>query len=247
SSSRVFHPRTITLLEPIIESKTTGTGACIFPAVVNPTIAAVTPQSGSTAGGTPITITGTGFLAGATVTLGGVPATSVNVVSSTTITAVTGAHATGAVNLVVTNPNGGSATLVSAFFYMPPPAPLGFYTLTPCRVLDTRNPNGPLGGPALAPNGSRVFDVTGPCGIPSGAKSISVNLTVVAPGALGNLSIYPGNAFPFKASAISFKPGDNRANNAVLFLATNGTGTIGVQNVSAGSTHFILDVNGYFQ
>jgi Metallo-peptidase family M12/IPT/TIG domain len=247
SASSVFHSRTVQLLEPIVESKATGPGACIFPAVVNPTIGSVAPQSGSTGGGTAIAITGTGFLAGATVTLGGVPATSVVVVDSTRITAVTGAHATGAVNLVVTNPGGGSATLANAFFYTPPPAPTGFYTVALCRAVDTRNPNGPLGGPALAANGLRTFDLTGPCGVPSGAKAISVNLTVVGPGATGSLSIYPGNAFPMNATAISFKPGETRSNNAVLTLATNGAGTIGVQNASGGSTHFIIDVNGYFQ
>ena len=50
-----------------------------------------------------MTITGTGFLAGATVSLGGTAATGVTVVSSTSITATTPAHAAGAVNVVVTN------------------------------------------------------------------------------------------------------------------------------------------------
>ncbi len=247
SASSVFHSRTVQLLEPIVESKTTGPGACIFPAVVNPTIGSVAPQSGTTGGGTAIAITGTGFLPGATVTLGGVAATSVVVVNSTRITAVTGAHATGAVNLVVTNPGGASATMANAFFYTPPPTPTGFYTLAPCRVVDTRNPNGPLGGPALAANGVRSFDVTGTCGIPNGAKAISVNVTVPAPGAAGYLSTFPGNAFPMTTSSISFRAGVTRANNAVLTLATDGTGTLGVLNGSAAATHFILDVNGYFQ
>ena len=48
-------------------------------------------------------ITGTGFLAGATVKLGGTAATGVTVVNSTSITATTAAHAAGAVNVVVTN------------------------------------------------------------------------------------------------------------------------------------------------
>jgi streptogramin lyase len=42
----------------------------------------------------------------------------------------------------------------------PPPAAL-LYTLTPCRVMDTRNPAGPLGGPALAANTTRLFTVAG--------------------------------------------------------------------------------------
>ena len=61
----------------------------------------MSPTSGTTAGGTGITVTGTGFLAGATVTMGGTAASNVTVVNSTTITATTPAHAAGAVNVVV--------------------------------------------------------------------------------------------------------------------------------------------------
>ena len=54
-----------------------------------------------------------------------------------------------------------------------------FYTLSPCRVLDTRNQSGPLGGPALQPRATRTFDVAASaCGIPAGAVAISANLTV---------------------------------------------------------------------
>ena len=50
------------------------------------------------AGGTPVTVSGTGFLAGATLSLGGTAASNVVVSNSTTITATTPAHAAGAVN-----------------------------------------------------------------------------------------------------------------------------------------------------
>jgi hypothetical protein len=70
-------------------------------AAVVPTVTKVSPNSGPTTGGTPITITGTGFVTGATVVIGQgsgsvtgvIPATSVKVVSSTEITAVTGGGA----------------------------------------------------------------------------------------------------------------------------------------------------------
>jgi uncharacterized repeat protein (TIGR01451 family) len=69
---------------------------------VTPTIASITPATGPPAGGTPITITGTNFTPGATVTIGGLMATSVVVVDATTITAVTPAHAPGTVEVTVT-------------------------------------------------------------------------------------------------------------------------------------------------
>ena len=64
-----------------------------------------------------MTITGTNFAAGATVTIGGTAATAVTVVSSTSITATTPAHAAGAVPVVVTNPGNLSGTLATGFTY----------------------------------------------------------------------------------------------------------------------------------
>lgn len=213
-----------------------------------PTVTAISPNAGSTAGGTAVTVTGTGFVSGATVALGGVAANSVVVVNSTTITATTGAHATGTVSVVVTNPDFTAGTLPSGFFYGPSPSSTRLYTITPCRVLDTRNTNGPLGGPALSGGGAqRVFTVTGTCGIPASAQSVSVNLTVTQEAAAGSLAVYPGNGIPTGTSSINFAAGKTRANNAILYLASDGSGSIGVENDSSGTVHFILDVNGYFQ
>jgi hypothetical protein len=83
----------------------------------SPTVTGISPVSGSASGGTAVTITGTGFLAGASVMLGGAASTNINVVSSTSITAVTAAHTAGAVNVVVTNTDGQSGTLVGGFTY----------------------------------------------------------------------------------------------------------------------------------
>ena len=66
-----------------------GGGGPVQPTPVVPSVASVTPNAGTTLGGTPVTITGANFAAGAAVTLGGAAATSVVVVSPTTITAVT--------------------------------------------------------------------------------------------------------------------------------------------------------------
>ena len=85
-----------------------------------PTVSAITPNSGSANGGTSVNITGTGFLAGATVKLGGTAATSVTVVNSTSITATTAAHAAGAVSVVVTNTDGQSGTLTNGYTYTNP-------------------------------------------------------------------------------------------------------------------------------
>ncbi len=67
-----------------------------------------------------MTITGTGFLTGATVKLGGTSATGVNVVSSTSITATAPAHSAGSVSVVVTNTDSQSATLTNGYSYTNP-------------------------------------------------------------------------------------------------------------------------------
>lgn len=82
-----------------------------------PTITAVVPSSGAIAGGTVITITGTGFEATPTVTVGGIAATGVTFVNSTQITATTPGGTLGATDVVVTNPSTGAATSTGGFTY----------------------------------------------------------------------------------------------------------------------------------
>ena len=82
-----------------------------------PTVASITPNSGTANGGTPVTISGTGFLSGAIVSLGGTAATGVTVVNSTTIAATTAAHAAGAVSVVVTNTDAQSGALSNGYTY----------------------------------------------------------------------------------------------------------------------------------
>jgi hypothetical protein len=124
---------------------------------------------------------------------------------------------------------------------------LSFYPLTPCRLLDTRYPDGPLGGPVLAANGSRLFTMTGTCGVPADARALSANVTVTEPAATGGLVLHPGDEATPTASTISFAAGYTRANNAILPMSGDGSGTVNVVNQSSGTVHLIVDVNGYFR
>ena len=83
-----------------------------------PSVSSLSPNTGSTAGGTPTTITGSNFSAGAGVSFGGVSATNVSVINSSTITATTPAHAAGSVNVTVTNADGQAGTLINGFTYV---------------------------------------------------------------------------------------------------------------------------------
>jgi hypothetical protein len=95
----------------------TGTLANAFTYTLAPTVTGITPSQGPTAGGTAVTITGTNFSSGATVSFGGSSATDVVVVSSTEITCLTPAGVVGAVTVSVITPCGGVGSLADAFTY----------------------------------------------------------------------------------------------------------------------------------
>ena len=104
----------------------------------NPTVASITPGTGPTSGNTFVTIAGANFQPGATVTIGGVPATNVTVVDATTITAMTPLGPTNelpqARDVVVTNPDNNKATLAGAFQYTRPPLSVAMITPTAALV-----------------------------------------------------------------------------------------------------------------
>ena len=65
--------------------------------------------------------------------------------------------------------------------------------------------------------------------------------------AAGTLRIFPANASAPVATAIEFRAGQTRANNALLTLATDGSGGIAVQNDASDAVQLIVDVTGYFR
>lgn len=122
-----------------------------------------------------------------------------------------------------------------------------YFAVAPCRILDTRNST------ILTNAQSRVVNIAGLCGIPSTAKAVSFNVTAVSPTGSGKFRLFPGDlafSWPGPPSSITFAPATSpRANSAVIELATNGTGTLGIYPEVAGSpgqVHLVLDVQGYF-
>jgi hypothetical protein len=101
-----------------------------------PTVTAVSPASGPTAGGTSVTVTGTNLTGATQVTFASTPATSVVVVNATTITCVTPAGTAGPANVGVTTPNGGSS-MVAGFTYQAPQVPVGPPTAWDGAIWDT--------------------------------------------------------------------------------------------------------------
>lgn len=124
--------------------------------------------------------------------------------------------------------------------------PLQFYSVTPCRVVDTRNPIGTNGGPALTENSSRDFRIRGNCGIPTTARAVSFNLAVTQPSATSFLSVWPSGTPQPAASNINFNPSQFALSNGAIVGLSGNTNDLSVYN-RWGSVHVIIDVNGYFQ
>ncbi len=120
---------------------------------------------------------------------------------------------------------------------------LRFIPIVPCRVADTRDANGPLGGPALASGAKRDFAVpSSACGVPATAWAYSLNVTAVPRGALSFLTIWPAGEAQPVASTLNSLDGRIKANAAIVAAGTSGA----VSVYAAGSTDVVLDINGYF-
>ena len=210
------------------------------------TVSGASPSVGPTAGGTAVTITGSGFVSGALVTFGGVESPSVTYVDSTSLLATTPARGlAGVVDIVVTNPGGGTATGASLFTYEAPAPTNRFYPIVPCRAVDTRNANGPYGGPAFSGGISRNYDLRGLCGIPANAQGLEVNFTVVGPHTEGALQVAPAG-YPPTLDLIPFATGMTRAQFLSVPLTGTTPGLFTVRAMPANATvHVVIDVFGY--
>jgi hypothetical protein len=116
-----------------------------------------------------------------------------------------------------------------------------FHTLTPCRLVDTREP----GGLALTSAQPRNFIAAGACSIPLSAVAIAVNVTAVAASGDGYLTVYPAGPPPL-TSTLNFLAGQTRASNAVVGLSPTGTLAVSPLVTGGGTVHLVVDVSGYF-
>jgi hypothetical protein len=122
---------------------------------------------------------------------------------------------------------------------------IAFVAMSPCRVIDTRNAPGPYGGPALATNVARTFDIdNGPCtGIPLGVDAYSLSIGGILPPADGFLSAWPTGIPQPTVSQLNFLAGEVVANAAIV--PAGASGAIDVL-VNIGPTNIYIDINGYF-
>ena len=113
---------------------------------------------------------------------------------------------------------------------------LSLYGVTPCRVLDTRQPPGspPITNLDVAVSASAY-------GIPSNAEAHVLSVTVVPPGSLGYLTLWPQGQTRPVVSTLNALDGAVTSNLAIV-PTINGSISVFPSN----PTHVIMDISGYF-
>jgi hypothetical protein len=113
---------------------------------------------------------------------------------------------------------------------------LSLYNVTPCRVVDTRRPSG--SPPITSLN---VAVTSSACGIPATAQADAFSVTVVPPGSMGYLTLWPqGQSMPV-VSTLNALDGAITSNMAIVPAAETA-----ISAFASNPTHLILDISGYF-
>ncbi|MBL8213482.1 MAG: hypothetical protein JNK87_22380 [Bryobacterales bacterium] len=135
---------------------------------------------------------------------------------------------------------------VNGYFAPAAAGGLSYYRVAPCRVVDTRageGLSGPFGPPALAASGARTVPVpSGRCGVPGTARAYALNVTVVPPGPLAYVTLWPAGTGQPLVSTLNAFEGQILANAAIVPAGANGD----IALFAANASDVILDVNGYF-
>ena len=212
-------------------------------------VSSLSPASGPAAGGTVVTISGSGFVVPATVAFGTQLASSVQVVSTTEIQATSPAGA-GPETVSVTDWLG-AASSPSPFAYPLSDPPGALTALPPARICDTRPGNPSELSGAAAQCGSKTLQqgvplqvqVAGLGGVPqSGASAALLNVTVTDPASSGYLTVYPAGEPAPLSSNLDFSQGETVANLAEVGLGAQGAVDV-VTNAAAADV--VIDVQGY--
>ncbi|MEQ1751251.1 MAG: IPT/TIG domain-containing protein, partial [Prosthecobacter sp.] len=171
-----------------------------------PTVTAISPTSGSTAGGTSVTITGTNFIGATVVTIGGTPAANVSVINATTITCITPSHATGTASVSVITPGGTNAANTLFTFQVPAPAP----------TVTAINPSSGItgGGTSVTIVGT---DFTGATSVTIGGTA-ATNVSVI--NATTITCTTPAHAAGTASVSVTTPGGMNAANTLFTFVPT---------------------------
>ncbi len=213
-----------------------------------PTLSGINPNFGPEAGGTVVTLTGSGFTGTTAVNFGANTAPNFTCTSDTSCTA-TSPPGTGTVNVTVTTSGGTSPSGPGTTFTYIPADP--YHPLTPYRIADTRpGSSEPYSGQTLGAGSNpetldvQVTGTTGPSGqtVPANATDVVLNVTAVNASASGFFTVYPTGVNQPLASNLSFTPGQIVPNLVEVAVGAGGKDTVFNHT---GSTDLVVDVEGY--
>lgn len=123
-----------------------------------------------------------------------------------------------------------------------------YQSFQPCRMVDTRNPDGPFGGPKLAAGGTRNLSLVpsgGDCGdtLPAGVTALAINMTITGTENAGFLTVWPGGQAQPNSSVINWSSSGTTIANAII-VPVGADGSINI--FASQATHVLLDVSGYY-
>ncbi|MFF2052963.1 IPT/TIG domain-containing protein [Leifsonia sp. NPDC058194] len=243
----VVNDTTITVTSPahapgatdvVVQSPNGASGPGTFTFVALPAIGSLAPASGPVTGGTPVTITGTGFTGATGVTFDGLPGVGFSVTNDTTITVASPAHAAGPVDVIVQAPVGDSAPATFTYVALP-------------SITGVSPANGPeTGGTAVTITGTGFTGATAVTfgGTPATGVTVVDDTTITAttpahaPGAVGvvvTTPVGPSEPGDFTFDAVpaitSVAPADGPETGGTAVTIT-GTGFTGATGVTFGGT-----------
>jgi YVTN family beta-propeller protein len=133
---------------------------------------------------------------------------------------------------------------IDGYFTLAGSSTLAFYTLPPCRVVDTRGAPADLGGPYLKAGVPRDFPVleAASCNIPNSAQAYSMNFAVVPHGPLGYLTVWPTGQNQPLVSTLNAYGGQVTANAAIVPAGRGGE----ISTFAYNDTDLVVDIDGYF-
>ena len=145
-----------------------------------------------------------------------------------------------------------SAALILAATPAVADGPFRFYPLTPCRLIDTRQPAQAPVMTADTTGATRSFKIRGTCGLPTDAKAAALNVTIATPTKKGHIRVFPSDLAVPNISTLNFAGGENAvANGAIIPMPADTASATDVSiflyMVELGTGHMVVDVTGYFK
>jgi hypothetical protein len=121
--------------------------------------------------------------------------------------------------------------------------PLDFYTLRPCRILDTFQDEALVSGEP-----ARRIEVTGACGIPAEARALAVNIKAVRPASPGHIVLFPTDRPQPRQPTLAFEEGRTAASFQILPLSDEPPGALSMAATveDGGDVRLQLEISGYF-